>query len=254
MSSSYSRSAKSGSSPVSGADPDLLQPQFPSQPEDSLSELNKTNPTNQSVQSIRERVREEPSAHQKSQKERPRSKQAEGKLASGQLGTREQPNRASFTQNEGPAIVQAQPGKSRPSSAITNYTSAQSVLRSKLNAKRLQQNANTRILGKQQKLQQAQNVLQSTKQARQRQVDSGAPLVPKKKSTVLSRKKYGSDQSSNSPPHGAAHMQHGYSIAPGPFSIFDSGNSHSISKISNFQQSKTQIAQADQHVYSQYDP
>lgn len=49
MSSSYSQSAKSGSSPMSGADPDLLQAQFPSQPEDSLSEMNKTNPTNKSL-------------------------------------------------------------------------------------------------------------------------------------------------------------------------------------------------------------
>lgn len=52
MSSSYSQSPKSADSPMSGADPDLLQPQFPSQPEDSLSEMNKTNPTNKSLQSI----------------------------------------------------------------------------------------------------------------------------------------------------------------------------------------------------------
>lgn len=50
MSSSYCQSPKSASSPMSGADPDLLQPQFPSQPEDSFSELNKTNPTNKSLQ------------------------------------------------------------------------------------------------------------------------------------------------------------------------------------------------------------
>jgi len=47
--SSSSFSERNSSSPLSGADPDLLQPQFPSQPEDSLSEMNKTNPTNKSV-------------------------------------------------------------------------------------------------------------------------------------------------------------------------------------------------------------
>lgn len=67
--------------------------------------------------------------------------------------------------------------------------------------------------------------------------------MPKKKSKVLSRKKYGSDQSSDSPPphQVVSTNQHGYSIAAGPLSIFDSGNSHSISKISNMQQSKTQF-------------
>ena len=37
------------------------------------------------------------------------------------------------------------------------------------------------------------------KQAKQKQVITGGPLVPKKKTKVLSRKKYGSDRSSNSP-------------------------------------------------------
>lgn len=117
-----------------------------------------------------------------------------------------------------------------------------------MNAKRLQQqySSNQRLPGKQQRLQQAQNILQSTKQSKQKTIEHGAPIVPKKKSKVLSRKKYGSDQSSDSPPpHGAINTQHGYSIAPGPFSIFDSGNSHSISKFSNIQQSKTQIQQTD---------
>lgn len=55
MSSSYSqRSPKSASSPISGPDPDLLQPQFQSQPEDLFSEMNKTNPTNQSLRSVQE--------------------------------------------------------------------------------------------------------------------------------------------------------------------------------------------------------
>ncbi len=73
------------------------------------------------------------------------------------------------------------------------------------------------------------------KQSRQKQLDSGAPIVAKKKSKVLSRKKYGSDKSSNSPPQNVAQGggHHGYSIAQGPFSIFDSGNSHSFSKFSN---------------------
>ena len=72
------------------------------------------------------------------------------------------------------------------------------------------------------------------KQAKQRYNENGAPLVPKKKSKVLSRKKYGSDKSSNSPPQGGVSGgHHGYSIAQGPFSIFDSGNSHTISKFSN---------------------
>jgi hypothetical protein len=56
MSSSYSQSNKSASSPMSGADPDLLVPQFQSQPEDSLSEMNKTNPTNKSLQSGPEHI------------------------------------------------------------------------------------------------------------------------------------------------------------------------------------------------------
>jgi hypothetical protein len=85
--------------------------------------------------------------------------------------------------------------------------------------------------------------LQNSKQAKQRYAENGAPLVPKKKSKVLSRKKYGSDHSSNSPPHGTNPALHGYSIGAGPFSIFDSGNSHSVSKFSNMQQSKTQIQQ-----------
>jgi hypothetical protein len=55
------------------------------------------------------------------------------------------------------------------------------------------------------------------KQSKQKYNESGAPLVPKKKSKVLSRKKYGSDKSSNSPPQNIGQSggggQHGYSIA-----------------------------------------
>ena len=65
------------------------------------------------------------------------------------------------------------------------------------------------------KIQQQQNLLSHMKQAKQRQLESGAPLVTKKKSKVLSRKKYGSDKSSNSPPQNATQSggHHGYSIA-----------------------------------------
>lgn len=77
--------------------------------------------------------------------------------------------------------------------------------------------------------------------------------MPKKKTKVLSRKKYGSDRSSNSPEQasrfgtqdntGANMVPHGYSIAQHPgYSIFDSGNTHSISKLSNQQQSKQSIS------------
>ena len=76
----------------------------------------------------------------------------------------------------------------------------------------------------------------SIKQAKQRQVASGGPLVPKKKTKVLSRKKYGSDRSSNSPTTNAGPQRleqaHGYSIAQQPVSIFDHANAHSISKLS----------------------
>lgn len=121
-------------------------------------------------------------------------------------------------------------------------------MRSKLNAKRAHQQLQTaqtqshKGINKQvQSLQQQQNMLKNMKQAKQHQIDNGAPLVPKKKSKVLSRKKYGSDNSSNSPPQ--AQQAHGYSIAQAPFSIFDSNNSHSISKLSNMQQSKQSIQQ-----------
>mgnify|MGYP000961351797 CR=1 FL=1 len=66
------------------------------------------------------------------------------------------------------------------------------------------------------KVQQQQNLLKNMKQSKQKYADSGAPLVPKKKSKVLSRKKYGSDKSSNSPPQNIGQSgggQHGYSIA-----------------------------------------
>lgn len=93
------------------------------------------------------------------------------------------------------------------------------------------------------------------KQSKQKQGDNGAPIVPKKKSKVLSRKKYGSDKSSNSPPQNVTQSggNHGYSIAQGPFSIFDSGNSHSISKFSNLQQSKQSIPDQPVAMYQYQD-
>ena len=94
------------------------------------------------------------------------------------------------------------------------------------------------------------------KQSKQKQLDNGAPIVPKKKSKVLSRKKYGSDKSSNSPPQNVTQSggaNHGYSIAQGPFSIFDSGNSHSISKFSNLQQSKQSIPDQPVAMYQYQD-
>jgi hypothetical protein len=85
------------------------------------------------------------------------------------------------------------------------------------------------------------------KQSKQKAVYSGAPLVPKKKTKVLSRKKYGSDRSSDSPIRNSNQLtqqdqnQPSYSIAQHPgYSIFDSGNTHSISKISQ-QNSKQSI-------------
>jgi len=148
----------------------------------------------------------------------------------------------------------------RPSSAITNYTSgthggAQSGVKGKHSKQRLQ---NVQSLNRNQakatKLhQQQQNIVTLAKQGRQKQLYSGAPLVPKKKTKVLSRKKYGSDRSSNSPEQasrfgtqdntGPNMVPHGYSIAQHPgYSIFDSGNTHSISKLSNQQQSKQSIS------------
>ena len=94
------------------------------------------------------------------------------------------------------------------------------------------------------------------KQSKQRHADNGAPIAPKKKSKVLSRKKYGSDKSSNSPPQNVTQSgggNHGYSIAQGPFSIFDSGNSHSISKFSNLQQSKQSIPEQPVAMYQYQD-
>jgi hypothetical protein len=72
--------------------------------------------------------------------------------------------------------------------------------------------------------------------------------VPKKKKKVLSRKKYGSDRSSDSPIRGNQYTSTeqnlpGYSIAQHPgYSIFDSGNTHSVSKISQQQNSKQSVS------------
>lgn len=100
MSSSQYSQSEHCSSPMSGADPDM-QPQLVSHPEDSISDLNKSNP----------KIKKENNL-----------KQVEQKMAVTQeVGTR--------TTTVGV--------KSRPSSAITNYTSGPSAIRSKIRQQQL---------------------------------------------------------------------------------------------------------------------
>lgn len=129
----------------------------------------------------------------------------------------------------------------RASSEVTNYTSGHSALKGKSSKQRLLaagvSSSNITKYQKQlAKLQQQQNYVTSMKQSKQKQVTSGGPLLPKKKTKVLSRKKYGSDRSSTSPTTNAlpqkVEQAHGYSIAQQPVSIFDHANAHSISKLS----------------------
>lgn len=77
MSSSYAESHKSESSPMSGADPDLLVPQFQSQPEDSLSELTKTNPTAKSLSRSGNELILAPETTGKARKSKERERQRE---------------------------------------------------------------------------------------------------------------------------------------------------------------------------------
>jgi hypothetical protein len=104
--------------------------------------MNKTNPTNKSLQSIPDPNNE----REQSRAQKQKARNLEHRAAREALRYRElvqlQPQNPPEGAHHGP------PGKSRPSSAITNYTSGQSGVRSKMNAKRLQQSSNQRLPGK----------------------------------------------------------------------------------------------------------
>jgi|DEB0MinimDraft_12_1074336.scaffolds.fasta_scaffold02591_2 glutaredoxin len=89
---------------MSGADPDLLNQLHLSQPEHDSHSISELNKTKQSIQSATEKA--------------PQVKQNDIHQQMSQ--THEAPHRINPNQTSGNATV---PGKTRPSSAITNYTS-----------------------------------------------------------------------------------------------------------------------------------